>query len=253
MSLTPRPFLFICATLLCGLLSACAKPTPEQKASGVVFDPYEETNRSLHEFNLGVDKALFRPASKGYVSIVPEPLVTSFSYFTENLSMPGQMVNALLQGDLRTAGSAVSRFLINTTVGFAGLADPASDFEIPEVDTDFGETLHVWGAGEGFYLEIPLYGPSTSRDAVGLVVDLFTNPMGYATHNPVDNITVYAEIVRRMGDRGNYSDTIDAILYESADSYSQLRLLYMQNRRFELGQTDEANEIDPFELDTEGF
>jgi len=102
-------------------------------------------------------------------------------------------------------------------------------------------------------MEIPLYGPSTSRDTVGLVVDFFTNPISYATHNPADGITVYAEIIRRMGDRGNYSDTIDAILYESADSYSQLRLLYLQNRRFELGQTDQANEIDPFELNTEGF
>ncbi len=253
MRLTPRPFFLACATLLCALLSACASQTPEQRATGEVFDPYEDTNRALHNFNLGVDKALFRPASKGYVSIVPAPMVTSFSDFTENLSMPGQMVNAVLQGDLKTAGNALARFVINTTVGFGGLADPATEFEIAEVNTDFGETLHVWGVGEGYYMEIPLYGPSTSRDTVGLVVDFFTNPISYATHNPADGITVYAEIIRRMGDRGNYSDTIDAILYESADSYSQLRLLYLQNRRFELGQTDQANEIDPFELNTEGF
>ena len=253
MSLTLRPFSTLAAMVLCGFLAACATPSPEQTTNGGVFDPYEGANRSVHGFNRGVDRVLFRPASKGYVTIVPEPMVTSFSHFAENLSMPGQMVNALLQGDLRTAGNALARFAMNTTIGFAGLADPATEFKVPAVDTDFGETLHVWGVREGAYVELPFFGPSTSRDAVGLFVDFFTNPISYATHNPADNISAYAEIVRRMGDRGNFSDTIDAILYESADSYAQLRLIYLQNRRFELGQSDQSSEIDPFDLDTEGF
>jgi len=77
--------------------------------------------------------------------------------------------------------------------------------------------------------------------------------ISFAEHNPADNIGVYAEIVRRLGDRGRYSDTVDSILYESADSYAQARLIYLQNRRFELGESSEITEIDPFELDTEGF
>lgn len=253
MSLKTRSLFPALTVLVCSLLAACATPTPEQRASGEVFDPYERTNRSIHEFNRGVDKFFFRPASKGYVTIIPEPMVTSFSHFSDNVSMPGQMVNALLQGDFRTAGEALMRFSINMTVGIAGLSDPASDFMVPAVDTDFGETQHVWGVGEGAFVELPFLGASTSRDAVGIVVDLFTNPAGYARHNPLTNVTVYAEIVRRMGDRGNFSDTIDSILYDSADSYAQLRLLYLQNRRFELGDGEQAEEIDPFELDTEGF
>ncbi len=248
-----RPLKFVPALILAAFAAGCATQDPVARASGEVFDPYERTNRGIHAFNRGVDRLAFRPASKGYVAIVPAPMVTSFSHFAENLSMPGQMVNALLQGDLKMAGNAFSRFVINSTVGFAGLADPASEFNVPAVDTDFGETLHAWGVGEGAYVELPLLGPSTSRDAVGVAVDFFTNPLGYAEQNTAENISIYAEIVRRMGDRGNYSDTIDSILYESADSYAQSRLIYLQNRRFELGDGAEIKEIDPFELDTEGF
>lgn len=246
---------FSVLALAASLLSTagCATQSPEARANGEVFDPHENTNRSVHRFNLAVDRYAFRPASKGYVAIVPDPIVTSFSSFAENLSMPGQAVNAVLQGDFKTAGTALLRFGVNSTVGFLGLADPATEFQVPRVDTDFGETLHVWGVKEGAYVELPFYGPSTARDATGILVDFFTNPIGYARNNPADNISAYAEIVRRMGDRGRYSDTVDSILYESADSYAQARLLYLQNRRFELGETGEIAEIDPFELDTQGF
>jgi phospholipid-binding lipoprotein MlaA len=234
-------------------LAGCATQSPEAKASGEIFDPYENTNRAVHSLNLVVDRFAFRPASKGYVAIVPEPMVNSFSSFSENLSMPGQAVNAMLQGNPKEAGQAMFRFAVNSTVGFLGLADPASEFDIPLVDTDFGETLAVWGVGEGAYVELPVFGPSTARDATGIVVDFFTNPVGYARNNPAHNISPIAEVVRRMGDRGRYTDTIDSILYESADSYAQARLLYLQNRRFELGESAEISEIDPFDLNTEGF
>lgn len=235
MTLTPRPFFLFVALLLTGLAAGCTGQKPESATAGEVFDPYEGTNRSIHGFNLSVDRALFRPASNGYVAVVPPEIVTSFGLFAENLSMPGQTVNTILQGNLRETGLSVTRLLINTVLGLGGLFDPASDFGIPRVDTDFGETLHVWGFGEGAYVEIPLYGPSTTRDAVGVFADFFTNPITFARQNPADNIGVYAEIVRRMGDRGNYSATVDSILYESADSYAQARLIYLQNRRFELG------------------
>jgi len=184
---------------------------------------------------------------------VPEPMVDSFNHFADNLSMPSVMVDSLLQGKFKQAGIALARFTINSTVGFAGLADPASDFEIPEVDTDFGETLHVWGFDEGAYVELPLYGPSTARDAVGVVVNLFTNPLDYTDPRPADNLGLYAEVVKRMGDRGRYSDTVDAILYESADSYAQSRSIYIQNRRFDLEGDNTDLYITPDEISTEGF
>ncbi len=233
--------------MLAILLSACATSDVAQRSAGGVFDPYETTNRKVHALNLQIDKTFFRPASKSYVHVIPEPMVTSFSFFSQNLSMPGNVVDALLQGDLRTAGNGLLRFVINSTVGFAGLADPATDFKIPQVDTDFGETLHVWGFGEGPYVELPLLGPSTRRDAVGIFVDFFTNPLGYATNQPIDNISIWAEVLERMGDRGNYSDTVDSILYESADSYAQARIIYLQNRRFELAGDDADAYLDLYD------
>lgn len=239
MRLTPFSFFNAFALVLIGMLAACAKPAPDASAAGEVYDPYESANRKVHDLNIAVDRALFRPASKGYVTIIPEPMVTSFTHFSENLSMPSNVVDALLQGDLNTAFHGVVRFTINTTVGFAGLADPATTFEIPQVDTDFGETLHVWGFAEGPYVELPFLGPSTQRDSVGVIVNLFTNPLTFAPTRPVENIGVWAELLERMGDRGNYSDTVDSILYESADSYAQARVIYLQNRRFELAGDNE--------------
>ncbi|GHF34570.1 hypothetical protein GCM10017056_02540 [Seohaeicola zhoushanensis] len=216
-------------------------------SSGDYFDPYEKTNRKIHAFNIALDRAAFRPASKGYVTVVPDPMVESFSNFADNLSMPKNMVNALLQGNPKLFGQALARFLMNTTIGFAGLADPATEFGLPPAQTDFGETLYVWGAREGAYVELPILGPSTERDAAGTLVDFFLNPIGYARNNPADNITAYAEIVQRMGDRGKFADTIDSILYESEDSYAQARVIYLQNRRFELVGAGSETYADPYD------
>lgn len=247
---TTIPVLLLSAA---ALTSACAKQSPFDAANGEVFDPNENRNRAVHKFNLAVDRYAFRPASKGYVTVVPPDIVQAFSNFANNLSMPANTVNYLLQGDLRGAGNATLRFAVNTVFGIGGLGDPASDFGVAEAETDFGETLHTWGVNEGSYVELPLLGPSTARDATGTLVDFFTNPIGYLDNNPVDNIDIYAEFVDRLGDRGTYSDTVDAILYDSADSYAQARLIYLQNRRFELGDEDANSQIDPFELDTGGF
>lgn len=228
-------------------VSGCAtKGSVSQRQDGI-NDPYEKANRGIHAFNIGVDKFLFRPASKGYVQIVPEPMVDSFTYFSENLSMPGHVVNEILQGDIEEAAYGTVRFLLNSTIGFAGLADPATAFNVPQVDTDFGETLHVWGFGEGAYIELPLLGPSTSRDSIGMVADLFISPLKFAPVRPVNNLGVWAEIIERMGDRGRFADTVDSILYESADSYAQARVIYLQNRRFELAEGDEDQYLDLYE------
>lgn len=244
MRLSLRPLFLLTVLALIGL-TACTNPTAEQRATGEPFDPHESANRKRHAFNLKVDKALFRPASTGYTSFIPDPLIDSVGTFTENLSMPRVMVNGLLQGDFKTAGIALSRFAINTTVGFAGLADVATNFEIPHVDADFGQTLHVWGFPEGAYLELPFIGPSTERDTVGMVMDLLTNPLSYLVHNPIKN-TIFIKFLDSMGDRGRYSATVDSILYESADGYAQARIIYLQNRRFELAGSSGDDYSDPY-------
>lgn len=250
--MTPRPGFFraVAAIAVTGALSACAVPDPAQRASGEIFDPYENANRGVHAFNRGLDRIAFRPAARGYTNIVPDPIEDSFNAFSRNLSAPGHMVNFLLQGRLKEAGTVLARFALNTTIGFAGLADPATEFGIAEAETDFGETLYVWGIREGAYVELPVLGPSTERAAVGTLVDFFINPLSYALSDKAENIGTYAEGLERLSARGRFSDTVDSILYESEDSYAQARLIYLQNRRFELarrsGDAYSSPETDPY-------
>ncbi len=233
-------------------LGACVS-TPDLDPSNGIYDPYEGQNRKIHNFNRAVDKTLVRPAAKSYTKVLPDGVEDSVSNFATNLGNPADTVNSLFQGDLRGASISAFRFVLNTVFGFGGLVDAATEFGVAEHSTDFGETLHVWGVGEGTYVELPLLGPSTQRDAVGKVVDLFTNPLSYVLNDPESYVSPAASVASGLGTRGRFTDTIDGVLYDSADSYAQTRLIYMQNRRFELGQEDASSEIDPFALDTDGF
>lgn len=237
--------LALSACLVIGL-AGCSVPGPDG-APGGIHDPHEETNRRNHELNRSLDRALIRPASRGYVQAVPEPVAETVSNFAANLSLPGTVVNNLLQGDLGGAAQNTYRFAFNTVFGIGGLGDPAGELGITEVKADFGGTLHAWGVPEGAYVELPVFGPSTERDAVGRVVDLFTNPLTQALPKPEKYYGRAANVAAKLRSRGRFSDTVDSVLYESADSYSQSRLMYLQNRRFELGADDEDTYIDPYD------
>ncbi|WP_316247387.1 VacJ family lipoprotein [Roseobacter fucihabitans] len=240
-----RSAVFLAAALS---LSACATSQDVASRSDGINDPYEPQNRKVHAFNKGFDKNVFRPVSQGY-GVVPVEMRNTINNFSENLDMPGVAVNSLLQGDLRGTGLATLRFVLNTTIGLGGFFDAADELNIPAHDTNFGETLAVWGVGEGAYIELPFLGPSTQRATAGLVVDFFTNPL---TYNTIDGdariIPPTSKGFAALNDRERFSDSFDSVLYGSADSYSQSRLIYLQNRRFELGQ-DAGEDIDPFAAD----
>lgn len=230
-----------------GLLAACGAGP----ATDGFNDPFEPTNRTIHAFNKGVDRTLVGPASKGY-GIVPEPLKRAVGNVADTLDLPGDIANNLLQLRLVKAAENTLRLGVNLTFGLAGTIDMASELGLPENPTDFGETLHVWGVGEGPYLELPLAGPSTARDTVGTVVDVALNPVRLALPEKEAMAATALKLFSRLGDRDRFSDTVDSLLYESADSYAQARLLYLQNRRFQLGQGGGAEDasddgfIDPY-------
>lgn len=232
--------------------AGCTQPGSGHVA-GETFDPNEAKNREAHEFNRSLDKALLRPVGVSYTKVIPDEFEDSIGNFASNLSLPSTVVNNLLQGNVEGAFRNTMRFVFNSTLGFGGLFDVAGDFEIVEVGGDFGQTLFVWGVPEGAYVELPIVGPSTERAAVGKVVDLFTNPLTYVLPSPDKYIGTGAGVASKIGDRGRYADTIDSVLYNSADSYSQAREIYLQNRRFQLGDGDAAEDINPFDLNTEGF
>lgn len=224
-------------------LAACAAPAPPSEP----FDPSEAQNRKTHELNKSLDKALLGPASEGYGSAIPEPVQRGVQNFAGNLDLPGDVLNGLLQGRPVRASENTLRFVLNTTIGIGGLFDPARALGIEGKPTDFGETLHVWGVAEGAYNELPVLGPSTDRDTVGRVVDIFINPVRLAIPDEGRTALAGVGVASTLGDRYRFGDTVDSILYDSADSYTQARLLYLQNRRFELGQTTgETDFEDPY-------
>jgi phospholipid-binding lipoprotein MlaA len=239
--------LFISATV-----GACTVPGPGEAPDGI-FDPQESANRRVHEFNKSLDKAVVGPVGKGYVSVVPEEIVTVVGNFSDNLSTPSSVANQILQLDLAGATRNTLRFVLNTTLGIGGLADVAKEFGLDRDPSDFGETLYVWGAPEGSYLELPVLGPSTERAAIGRAVDLFTNPLSYVLTKPQSRAATGAKVMELVGDRGEYADIIAPLLYDSADRYAQARLLYLQNRRHELGDEAATTYITPDDIDTEGF
>lgn len=232
----------LCAALI---LSACAVPEGYVARDGI-NDPFEQQNRNVHEFNKAIDRAVLRPLSRGYTQTVPAEMQVMVNNFAGNLSTPRLVVNNLLQGDVKGALSNTYRFAINSTIGFAGLVDVGEITGVSEVDTDFGETLHVWGFGEGAYVETPFRGPSTQRDAVGRIVDLFLNPLPEALSDTQNDIRIGAQVVDVIGDRGRFGESVDSVLYDSADSYAQSRLIYLQSRRFALGGSGDADYEDPY-------
>lgn len=228
--------------LICILLSACTGAVPGQ----AINDPYENQNRTVHGFNVAVDRALFGDGTvKGALPMVPPPIAVGFSNFSANLGMPSAVVNNLLQLKVGPAMQDTLRFAVNSTVGIAGLFDPASAIGIPAEKADFGETLHTWGVAQGAYLEAPLLGPSTERDLAGTLVDLVIDPVNTLVDSRVAAYITLGRLTAKVGDRQRFANTYQSILYDSADSYAQARLLYLQNRDYELGIA--ADTVDPYE------
>lgn len=223
-------------------LAGCARPV----AQSGMNDPFEKENRSNHAFNVALDQKILKPLSSGGDG--RGPLMQGVRHFADNLDVPGDIVNNVLQLRLGTAVSNTLRFAVNTTVGVGGIFDPATAIGLKQDETDFGETLYVWGVDEGHYMELPVLGPSTARDTLGQVVDYVINPVRIFVKAPESYVATAAGIVGKAGSRARHSDTVDSVLYGSADSYAQARLLYLQNRRYELGQTlSDDSFIDPYE------
>ncbi|WP_245759567.1 MlaA family lipoprotein [Poseidonocella sedimentorum] len=233
------------------LVAGCA--LPEAPAPAGIEDPFEERNRRVHAANKGIDRAVLRPVARAYGAVVPGVAQTGLRNVANTLDLPGTVVNNLLQLDLPSAARNSARFTINATLGIGGLFDPAGEMGLAEADTDFGETLHVWGVPEGAYVELPVFGPSNKRDALGTVVDIVLNPLGPMLSDETRRVVTAIEVGEVVDTRNRYAVMIDGVLYESADSYAQSRLLYLQNRRFTLHTDIATPDEDPMALDTEGF
>lgn len=228
---------------LAALVAVTACSTPDVPTE--IHDPFEPTNRKIHNFNKGVDRTLVRPTSTAYGFVFPAPVRQGISNFANFIDTPRFIVNDIAQGNVDDAGHNFARLMLNAVFGL-GILDVADAAGVESRRTGFGETLHVWGANEGAYVELPFLGASNQRDAVGQIVDFVSNPLSNTLNGSDEFIPPASNLLDRLGQRFEFGATIDSLLYESADSYAQARNLYLQNRRFELGEEDEFA-FDPYE------
>ncbi len=218
------------------LVTGCAHQRLEEPN-----DPLEPLNRKVFAFNMGLDRYVLGPVSRGYVKVTPAPVRRSVTNFFDNLHTPRSMVNNVLQGEPEAGAQDFARFVLNTTVGVVGLFDVASDVGIPGHQEDFGQTLGVWGLGEGIYLVLPVYGASTLRDGIGFIVDIPLNPTFYLDDGPAFVLTA-ADII-------NLRANLDAAvrqLQQAFDSYAFLRASYLQRRKKMVG-VESSSAADEFE------
>jgi phospholipid-binding lipoprotein MlaA len=193
-----------------------------------IADPLEPLNRTMYGLNDILYFWVVKPCALTCEQVVPEPARIGISNFFQNLTTPIRFVNCLLQGKGDAAGTEFNRFVINTTAGVLGFGDPARDQHgLEPVDEDMGQTLAVFGFDNGFYIVLPLMGPSTIRDSVGMVGDMFLNPMFYVEHTET---TVGMATGRFINESSFHIGEYEAFKSEALDPYVAMRDIYIQYR-----------------------
>jgi phospholipid-binding lipoprotein MlaA len=203
------------------------KQLEEQKVK--VSDPLKPVNRMMYHINDRLYFWVLKPCARAYKKALPKPARISIRNFFHNLTTPVRFVSCHLQGKHKAAGTELHRFAYNTTAGVLGFGDPAKDkLGLEPADEDLGQTLGKWGLGNGVYIVLPLFGPSTVRDTVGLVGGQFLNPVRYVESTEVSIAISAGQITNENSLRlGEYKAFKDAAL----DPYIAMRQAYIQYRK----------------------
>lgn len=213
-----------CLHLLAGVLLAL--PAWGQKAEAP-SDPWEGFNRKVHTFNEVADRWVLRPVARGYVKVTPDPVEQGVSNFFGNLLEVRNVLNDVLQWKWKQAGNDTGRFLINSTLGVAGVFDVARHMNLEQSDgEDFGQTLAVWGVKDGPFVVLPFLGPSTIRDTAGLPVDWMSHPIDEIDHVPTRNTVQALDFINTR------AELLQAEAFVSGDRYVFLREAYLQRRNY---------------------
>ena len=218
----------------------------EIKASEECF---EGTSRAIFKFNMGFDNAILEPIAKGYNKL-PEPIKNGTSNFTSNIATLLSIPNHLLQGNIKGAGNATASFLINSTIGIVGLANPAEKMGLRAQKEDVGQTLGSYGIGPGCYFVLPILGPTTVRDSVGMVADTFIDPFAHVTWrekeflgasgNQLDYLTVKGTTA--VDFRADNEANFNSLEENSIDLYASFKSLYLQNRENKINNSSESED-----------
>lgn len=225
----------VLGVLLVGGISGCAtRPTDPVALAAYEQnnDPLEPMNRAIFRFNTVADEYVMDPAVRGYRASLPEPVRDCVGNFFLNLKQPVYFINAVLQGDLKASATIMGRFALNTVFGFFGVVDTASANEVPVIRRDFGQTLAVWGIkNSGPYLVLPLLGPSTVRDTVGIGVDAFADPVDWALYSQSPWLAYGRGVADGFLGFERAKNLMDDMKKNSTDYYTTMRSMYLQNRK----------------------
>ena len=229
-TLNPGIAIALCTVVLAGCAVAPSK-----------VDPLEPWNRAMYSVHEVVDGNVIKPVAKAYVQNMPELIRTGVSNFFGNIDDLFTGINDVLQGNGNRAGDAFGRVLLNSTFGMGGIFDLASMVGITKDKNDFGLTFGKWGATEGAYLFIPLFGPTTVRDGTGWLVRIYTTPTGY-----IDNIPLRNSIwgIGYLDTRAQLLQSEDVLDTAALDKYRFLRNAYLRARRYQLYDGKPPPELD---------
>ena len=205
------------------------------------YDPWEPFNRKVFKVNKAFDDAVFKPAARGYVKVVPQPVRRGVGNVINNLKQPVVAINAILQGKPKQAGHAVGRFLLNATVGVAGIFDVASKAHVPYHENDFGQTFALWGWKRSRYLVVPLLGASTVRDGVGRLTSTQVDLMRTVWREAGWGAAVIVPLHARASALPN-----EAFSEGAPDEYALLRDVFFQRRACQI--RDCSQDLPDYEL-----
>ena len=199
---------------------------------------FEGISRSIFKFNLMVDDIILEPLAKGYNKL-PKPIKSGTGNFTSNISTLLSIPNSLLQGNLKQVGHATGSFLVNSTVGILGFFNPAEKIGLNPHKEDLGQTLGAYGLGPGCYYVLPILGPTTFRDSVGLIADTFIDPFAHVTIRENELLGISGNNIDYFSVKGTTavdfrSDNItnfESLEKNSIDLYSAFKSIYLQDRK----------------------
>jgi len=225
--------------LFCGGCASAPRDPNVADDADAEHDPAEPVNRAIFKANVAADHAVMKPVAQAYTDHVPEGVQQGIHNVVQNLKEPAVAVNDALQGNVKHAWESVQRLAVNSTAGVAGIFDVADKLGIPPHKADFGQTLAVWGVGEGPFVELPLLGPSNARDTVGTVVDMAMNPLTYLGGAPATYASVATGSANVVDTRAQHLHDLDELERNSLDYYATLRSVYRQHRDAEISAAKE--------------
>ena len=210
---------------------------------------FESTSRAIFKFNMAIDKAILEPIAKGYNKL-PEPIKNGTSNFTSNIATLLSIPNHLFQGNVRSAGDATASFLINSTVGIIGLANPAEKLGLKAQKEDVGQTLGSYGVGTGCYFVLPILGPTTARDSIGMIADSFVDPFAHITWREKELIGISGSQLDYLAVKGTTAIdfradndvNFESLEKSSVDLYASFKSLYLQDRENKISNSSDSND-----------